>query len=226
MRTAARKRPSVLAVDDAVRVAGYLLASIGATSQNSRVAKQRSASRDRALCIVWAVLTLGACGARPEWPADTRARRELTWDEFRRAVEHYQPGVKRGQVVALGPAADSYAAYLQAFHRPLHLEFAHEFLGRLGRHASQFGDLRLRTKLEIVIEPDGSLNRVGIIRSSGDILYDFQAFNAVQRGAPYPPPPVEVRSPDGRTYLRWTLHRNESQCGAWNAEPYILSDVP
>jgi hypothetical protein len=26
--------------------------------------------------------------------------------------------------------------------------------------------------------------------------------------------------------MRWALHRNESQCGTWNAEPYILKNPP
>jgi hypothetical protein len=61
------------------------------------------------------------------------------------------------------------------------------------------------------------------VRSSDDERFDFGAFNAVWRGAPYPPPPPEIRSPDGRTYLHWLLHRGPSQCGTWNAEPFILS---
>ena len=82
------------------------------------------------------------------------------------------------------------------------------------------------TKVEIVVNADGSLDRVGVVKSSGNLMYDFGAFNAVQRGAPYPPPPEKIRSPDGRVYMRWALHRNESQCGTWNAEPYILKNAP
>jgi TonB family protein len=82
------------------------------------------------------------------------------------------------------------------------------------------------TKVEIVVNPDGSLDRVGVVKSSGNLMYDFGAFNAVQRGAPYPVPPEKIRSPDGRVYLRWALHRDESQCGTWNAEPYIVKNPP
>jgi TonB family protein len=81
-------------------------------------------------------------------------------------------------------------------------------------------------KVEIVVNPDGTLDRVGVVKSSGNLMYDFGAFNAVQRGAPYPVPPEKIRSPDGRTYMRWALHRNESQCGTWNAEPFILKNPP
>ena len=88
------------------------------------------------------------------------------------------------------------------------------------------GDLDLVTKVEIVVNADGTLDRVGIVKSSGNLMYDFGAFYAVQSGAPYPPAPEKIRSSDGRVYMRWALHRNESQCGTWNAEPYILKEPP
>ena len=125
----------------------------------------------------------------------------------------------------LNAAADPFAAYLAAFHRNLHIEFAHDFLNSLPM-AGDLGNPALVTMIEIVVNPDGSLDRVGVVKASGNLMYDFGAFNAVQRGAPYPPTPEKIRSPDGRVYIKWALHRNESQCGTWNAEPYILKDPP
>jgi len=153
------------------------------------------------------------------------AGREKRWSEFRAAIENYVTGVKPGNTTALNAAADPFAAYLAAFHRNLHIEFAHEFLGSLPAFGA-LGNPNLVTKVEIVVNPDGTLDRVGIVKTSGDTMYDFGAFNAVQRGAPYPPPPEKIRSPDGRTYIQWALHRNESQCGTWNADPYMLRDPP
>jgi TonB family protein len=92
--------------------------------------------------------------------------------------------------------------------------------------AGDLGNPELVTTVEIVINADGSLDRVGVVRASGNLMYDFGAFNAVQRGAPYPPTPEKIRSPDGRVYIKWALHRNESQCGTWNAEAFILKNPP
>jgi len=153
------------------------------------------------------------------------AGREKKWAEFRAAIENYITGVKPGNTTALNAAADPFAAYLAAFHRNLHMEFAHQFLGSLPAFGAM-ANPNLMAMVEIVVNPDGSLDRVGIVRSSGELMYDFGAFNAVQRGAPYPPPPEKIRSPDGRAYFRWALHRNESQCGTWNAEPFMLRDPP
>jgi TonB family protein len=166
--------------------------------------------------------------AQDRMPREARRRgagREKRWTEFRAAVENYVAGVKPGNTTALNAAADPFAAYLAAFHRNLHMEFAHDFLSSLPI-GGEFSDPTLVTKVEIVVNPDGSLDRVGVVKSSGNLMYDFGAFNAVQRGAPYPPTPEKIRSPDGRTYMRWALHRNESQCGTWNAEPYILKNPP
>jgi TonB family protein len=166
--------------------------------------------------------------AQDRMPREARRRgagREKRWDEFRAAIENYVVGVKTGNSTALNAAADPFAAYLAAFHRNLHMEFAHDFLASLPM-AGDLGNPALVTKVEIVVNPDGSLDRVGVVKSSGNLMYDFGAFNAVQRGAPYPPPPEKIRSPDGRVYMRWALHRNESQCGTWNAEPYILKTPP
>jgi TonB family protein len=153
------------------------------------------------------------------------AGREKRWAEFRAAIENYIAGVKPGNQTALNAAADPFAAYLAAFHRNLHTEFVHEFIASLPSSGA-LADDSLVAKVEIVVNPDGTLDRVGVVKSSGNLMYDFGAFNAVQRGAPYPPPPEKIRSPDGRTYLRWALHRDQSQCGTWNAEPYILKNPP
>ncbi len=166
--------------------------------------------------------------AQDRMPKEARRRgagREKRWEEFRAAIENYVVGVRPGNTTALNAAADPFAAYLAAFHRNLHMEFAHQFLSSLPM-AGALGDPSLVTKVEIVVNADGSLDRVGVVKSSGNLMYDFGAFNAVQRGAPYPPTPEKIRSPDGRVYLRWALHRNESQCGTWNAEPYILRTPP
>ena len=166
--------------------------------------------------------------AQDRMPREAKRRgagREKRWDEFRAAIENYVVGVKPGNSTKLNAAADPFAAYLAAFHRNLHIEFAHDFLASLPM-AGDLGNPNLVTMIEIVVNADGSLDRVGIVKPSGNLMYDFGAFNAVQRGAPYPPTPEKIRSPDGRVYIKWALHRNESQCGTWNAEPYILKNPP
>jgi hypothetical protein len=148
--------------------------------------------------------------------------REKTWNEFRAAIENYAPGVKPGATTALNAAASPFATYIAAVHRRIHQEFADRFLRSLPIGGSPYQDPMLMTKLEIVLNRDGSVHRIGVVRSSGLLPFDFGAFNSVLRGQPYAPAPSSILSGDGRVYFHWGFYRNQRQCGTFNAEPYIL----
>jgi hypothetical protein len=148
--------------------------------------------------------------------------REKSWNEFRAAIENYVPGVRPGATTALNAAASPFATYIAAVHRRIHQEFADRFLRSLPIGGSPYQDPTLMTKLEIVLNRDGSVHRVGIVRSSGLLPFDFGAFNSVLRGQPYPPAPSSILSGDGRVYFHWGFYRNQRQCGTFNAEPYIV----
>jgi len=80
--------------------------------------------------------------------------------------------------------------------------------------------------LEVSVNPDGSLHKVTIAKTSGKTEFDVAAVDTVISGGPYDPPPEQIRSVDGRVYLRWGFYRNWRQCGTFNVEPYILTEVP
>jgi hypothetical protein len=148
--------------------------------------------------------------------------RQKSWTEFRAAIENYVPGVRPGATTALNAAASPFATYLAAVHRRIHREFADNFLRSLPIGGSPYQDPTLMTKLEIVLNRDGSVHRVGVVRSSGLLPFDYGAFNSVLRAQPYPPAPDSILSGDGRVYFHWGFYRNQRQCGTFNAEPYIL----
>jgi hypothetical protein len=149
-------------------------------------------------------------------------RNEEQWRKFRAAVENYVDQVKPGNQTALNAAASPFAAYLAAVHRSIHREFAMKFLRSLPLLGGPFADPNLRTRLAIVINQDGTLYQVGVIQTSGFTPYDFGAWNAVTRAAPFPEAPKKILSGDGRVYVHWDFYNNERQCGTFNAEPYIL----
>ncbi len=151
--------------------------------------------------------------AQDRLPREAKRRgagREKRWEEFRAAIEnsivgagpeHHGPQCRGRSVRGLPGGVPS---------QPVHASSRTSSWRACRRWASS-RDPNLVTKVEIVLNSDGSLDRVGVVKSSGNIMYDFGAFNAVQRGAPYPVPPEKIRSPDGRVYIVWALHRNESQ---------------
>jgi hypothetical protein len=152
--------------------------------------------------------------------------RQRMWREFRAAIENFVPDVQPGRQTALNAAADPFAQYLAVVHRRIHREFAFGFLRSLPLVGGPFGDPNLHTELEIVINGDGNIHRVGIAQSSGFLPFDYGAFNAVMRAAPYATPPRKILSGDGRVYVHWGFYRNERQCGTFNARPYILPHPP
>ncbi|MEM9069144.1 MAG: hypothetical protein AAGE52_11590 [Myxococcota bacterium] len=155
------------------------------------------------------------------------AERQRRWADFRAAIENYVSDVRPGNQTALNAAASPFANYIAAIHRRFHRQFAGRFIGNLpGGAGNPFNDQSLRTKLEIVFNGDGSIHRVGVVRTSGLLPFDYGAYNAVMSGQPYPAPPESIKSGNGKVYLHWSFHRNHRQCGTFNAEPYILPNPP
>lgn len=153
--------------------------------------------------------------------------RQQRWADFRAALENYTPDVRAGNQTALNAAASPFASYIAAVHRRMHRSFAERFIHNLPVGASNpFNDMSLRTKLEIVFNGDGSIDRVGIVNTSGLLPFDYGAFNAVMRGQPYPAPPSSILSGNGKVYIHWSFYRNARQCGTFNAEPFILPNPP
>lgn len=153
--------------------------------------------------------------------------RQRRWADFRAAIENYVSDVRPGNQTALNAAASPFASYIATVHRRLHRHFAERFIANLpGGAGNPFNDMSLRTKLEIVFNGDGSIHRVGVVRTSGLLPFDYGAYNAVMSGQPYPAPPESIRSGNGKVYLHWSFYRNARQCGAFNAEPFILPNPP
>ncbi len=211
--------------------------TVSRPSQSGRGGGQRADGRGPGTELTWSKFE--AAVGSDELREDRRARiaehkssqqgvsRGKNWDQFRAAIENFTPAVKPGSQTALNAAASPFANYIAAVHRRIHRQFADRFLRNLPMFAgSPYSDPTLNTKLEIVLNKDGSVHRVGIARTSGLLPFDFGAFNSVLRAQPYPPAPDSILSGDGRVYFHWGFYKNQRQCGTFNAEPYILPNPP
>ncbi len=166
---------------------------------------------------------------RRAYAEQRRSRRRGTdhaesWRRFRAAIENFVPNVRTGNQTALNARASPFAAYTAEVHRRLHGPF-HDFLFGVASNGA-LANPELETKLEIVLNRDGTIHEVGVVRQSGQILFDHGAFAAVHAGAPYPTAPDAILSGDGRVYLRWTFKRAEPFCLHTQAERYILDNAP
>jgi hypothetical protein len=178
------------------------------------------------IALLFAAASLG-CGASsagtacPGTPCDEGERAA-----FRAASDFESSEVTAENQTALDAAAMPFAVFLTQMHVRIHAHFVDGYLASLGPDPSELADSSQATTLEIGVNPDGSLYRLGILRTSGEPRFDYGAVRSVYRAQPFDAPPDAILSGDGHVWLHWTFHRSARQCGAWNAEPFILRNGP
>lgn len=147
-------------------------------------------------------------------------------DRWKPALENYVATVKPGNQTALNTAHSPFARYLNQIHQQLHQVFADRFLAHLDRLPADhpLNNMAINTHLEIALNPeDGGIVKLGVTKSSGVTAFDVGALDAVEKAAPYGPPPASIVSYDGNVYLHWEFHREPIYaCSTYNAHPYIL----
>ncbi len=62
------------------------------------------------------------------------------------------------------------------------------------------------TVIRIIVAPDGSLTSIDLLESSGMILHDYEAFEAVKQAFPFRPPPKTILDAKGRLAIRFSFH--------------------
>jgi len=157
-----------------------------------------------------------------------KGRWERKLEAIKSSLENFAPDVRPGNQTALKTRAAPYAVYIARMHRRIHELWGFGFLDDLdGKSSSNpLNDFNLMTQLEIAINPDGTVYKTTIAHTSGRLEFDVAAIDVVLSAAPYESPPEVIRSVDGRAYMRWGFYRNWRQCGTFNVEPYILTDIP
>jgi TonB family protein len=135
--------------------------------------------------------------------------------------------VRPGNQTALKTRAHPFALYVARMHRRIHELWGFGFLEDLDEKAADYhlNNVDLMVNLEVSINTDGSVHKVTIAQTSGETEFDVAAVDTVLSAAPYEATPEAIRSVNGRVYLRWAFYRNWRQCGTFNVEPYILTEV-
>jgi TonB family protein len=157
-----------------------------------------------------------------------KGRWERKLDAIKSSLENFVPDVRPGNQTALKTRAHPYALYIARMHRRIHELWGFGFLEDLDNKGADYplNDPNLWVNLEISVNPDGTLHKVTIAKTSGKTEFDVAAVDTVVSSAPFEATPEAIRSVDGRIYLRWGFYRNWRQCGTFNVEPYILTEVP
>jgi hypothetical protein len=157
-----------------------------------------------------------------------RGRWEQKLSAIKSSLENFTPEVRPGNQTALKTRAAPFAVYIARMHRRIHELWGFGFLEDLDEKPSthELNDWSLWTKIEVIINPDGTVDKVNIARPSGVLAFDVAALDTILSSGPYEAPPDAIRSADGKTYLHWAFHRDWRQCGTFGAEPYILTTPP
>lgn len=157
-----------------------------------------------------------------------KGRWERKLDAVKSSLENFVPDVRPGNQTALKTRAHPFALYVARMHRRIHELWGFGFLEQLDDKAADdpLNNIDLWTNLEISVNADGTLHKVTIVKTSGKTEFDVAAVDTILSAGPYDATPEAIRSVDGRIYLRWGFYRNWRQCGTFNVEPYILTEVP
>jgi outer membrane biosynthesis protein TonB len=157
-----------------------------------------------------------------------KGRWERKLEAVKSSLENFVPDIRPGNQTALKTRAHPFALYVARMHRRIHELWGFGFLDDLDGKAADhpLNNPDLWTNLEVAVNPDGSVHKVTIAKTSGKTEFDVAAVDTVLSSAPYEPTPEVIRSVNGKVYLRWGFYRNWRQCGTFNVEPYILTDVP
>ncbi len=143
-----------------------------------------------------------------------------------RAIRNNKSFVAPGQQEVLGTTRQRlFHNYIEAIHEAsIHPLFADSFLASLPSLSSDdpLNDWSLHMVAEFEIFESGQISEIRVVKSSGNMVFDAGAVDAIYRSSPFPAPPKSVLSWNRRVYLRWGFYRNHRKCGVFNVEPYIL----
>lgn len=157
-----------------------------------------------------------------------KGRWERKLEALRSSLENFTPDIRVGNQTALKTRAAPFAVYLARMHRSIHERWGFGFLEFLDRKSSDhpLNDFELWTDIEVALNPDGTVFKTTIAKTSGNLEFDVAALDTILSSGPYEATPEVIRSVDQRVYLRWGFYRNWRQCGTFNAHPFILTEIP
>jgi TonB family protein len=144
------------------------------------------------------------------------------------ALENFIPEVRPGNQTALNTRAAPFAAYITRMHRSIHQLWGFGQMEDWDEKAgtSPYNDPNLLTTLELVLNGDGTVDKVTVVKASGYLPYDVAAIDVAYSAGPYPDPPREIRSANGKIYIHWRFYRDGRACGPAGVDYFILNNPP
>lgn len=202
----------------------------GRVLRRSVLRRMRNTSWDALNLLVMAALAVSCSKIVPS-ARPTAPHHRLNVEEWRVAqalCDVYVPDVQAGNTVALGGARVPFAIYIASMHEHLHYAYEEELAAAREAYPALRGATDLAVRVEIVInQADGSLAKLGVVKSSGSVVFDVVALAALRRAVPFDAPPPSLASPGGKVYVHWIFHADPFEaCAPRNAVPFVLAHEP
>jgi hypothetical protein len=155
-----------------------------------------------------------------------KGRFQKRQSQVRSALENFIPEVKPGNQTALNTREAPFAAFVARMHRSIHMLWGFGVIEDWDELSatSPFNNRNLATTLEMVLNADGTIDKVTVVKTSGYLPYDAAAIDVAYTAGPYPDPPRAIRSANGKIYLHWRFFRDDRQCATSGVDPFILDN--
>ncbi len=142
------------------------------------------------------------------------------------ALENFINEVTPGNHTELNTRAAPFAQFITHMHRQIHEKWGFGFLTQMDAsfRDSPMNDMKLVAKLEIVLDKEGKVDKISMVRTSGNTGFDAAAISSVYAAEPFPSPPTAILSGNGKVYIHWKFHRNGDACGTPGVTYFILDN--
>jgi TonB family protein len=142
------------------------------------------------------------------------------------ALENFINEVTPDNQTELNTRAAPFAQFITRMHRQIHERWAFGFLTQMDTsfRDSPMNNLKLVAILEIVLDGEGNVDKIAMVRTSGITGFDGAAISAVYAAAPFSMPPTAILSGNGKVYIHWKFHRNGDACGTPGVNYFILDN--
>lgn len=142
------------------------------------------------------------------------------------ALENFINEVTPSNQTELNTRAAPFAQFITRMHRQIHEKWAFGFLNQMDAsfRDSPMNDMALVAKLEIVLDKAGHVDRISMVRTSGNTGFDAAAISSVYAAEPFPVPPEAILSGNEKVYIHWKFHRNGDACGTPGVSYFILDN--
>lgn len=169
--------------------------------------------------------TAAAAFAKQE-QAKHKGKFTVHMEKVRAALENFISEVTPDNQTELNTRAAPFAQFIAHMHRQIHEKWAFGFLQGLNAQLKDtpFDDMRLMANLEIVLDKTGNVDKIAMVRTSGNTGFDAAAVSSVYAAVPFPTPPEAILSGNGKVYLHWKFHRNGDACGTPGVSYFILDN--